>query len=123
MGKRLDLYYESPQGYFSLIWPEYDGEGVGHDDETYDFVLHVLRSYRTGEIVGFSNDGGELSEDYERIMEFLNEKPISELYDVPALDLYDATIGEIITAIYRRFVLEEKAIAESKVREATEGSN
>ena len=114
MRKKLDLHYESPQGYFSLTWSEYRGEGVGHDDETYDFVLHVLRNYRTGEIVGFSNDGGELGKDYERIMKLLAEKPIAERYDVPALDLYDATIGEIITTLYRRFVLGEKTLAERK---------
>ena len=83
---------------------------MGHDDETYQFVLHVLRSYRTGEIAGFSNEGGELAKDYECIMQLLAEKPIPERYDVPELGLYDVTLDEIITAIYRRFVLGKGAV-------------
>lgn len=83
---------------------------MGHDDETYQFVLHILRSYRTGEIAGFSNEGGELAKDYESIMQLLAEKPIPEHYDVPELGLCDATLDEIITAIYRRFVLREGAV-------------
>ena len=110
MGKKLNLRYESPQGYFSLTWPDYGGGGMGHDDETYQFVLHVLRSYRTGEIAGFSNEGGELAKDYEYIMRLLAEKPIPERYDVPELGLCDVTLDEIITAIYRRFALGEGAV-------------
>jgi len=110
MGKKLSLRYESPQGYFSLTWPDYGGGGMGHDDETYQFVLHVLRSYRTGEIAGFSNEGGELARDYEYIMQLLAEKPIPEHYDVPQLGLCDATLAEIITTIHRRFVLGEGAV-------------
>jgi len=120
MGKKLNLRYESPQGYFSLTWPDYGGGGMGHDDETYQFVLHVLRSYRTGEIAGFSNEGGELAKDYECIMQLLAEKPIPERYDVPELGLHDAPLDEIITAIYRRFVLGKDAVeyptAEEKER-------
>jgi hypothetical protein len=110
MGKKLNLRYESPQGYFSLTSPDYGGGGMGHDDETYQFVLHILRSYRTGEIAGFSNEGGELARDYEYIMQLLTEKPIPERYDVPQLGLRDAPLDEIITAIYRRFVLGESVV-------------
>jgi len=83
---------------------------MGHDDETYQFVLHILRSYRTGEIAGFSNEGGELARDYEYIMQLLTERPIPERYDVPQLGLRDAPLDEIITAIYRRFVLGESVV-------------
>ncbi len=105
MRKQLDFWYEAPQGYFSLIWPDYGGGGMGHEDMTYHFVLHVLRSYRTGEICGFSNDGGELATDYPRIVELLRQHPIAERFDVPALGLYDATIDRIIAEIYERYVV------------------
>ena len=39
------------------------------------------------------------------IIPFLGKKPIPGRYDVPKLGLNDVTLSEIITAIYRRFVL------------------
>jgi len=83
---------------------------TGHDDETYDFLLHLIKSSETGEVVGFSNEGSDLGEDYTTMMHLLKEKPFPGRYDVPKLDLYDATLDEIITAIYRRFVLGEGGV-------------
>ena len=86
------------------------GGCTGHDDETYDFLLHLIKSSETGEVIGFSNEGSDLAEDYIRTMRLLKERPFPGRYDVSQLDLYDATLDEIITAIYRRFVLGEGAV-------------
>jgi hypothetical protein len=43
-------------------------------------------------------------------MHLLGKEPVSGLYDVPKLGLHDATLKEIITTIYRRFVLGEGAV-------------
>ena len=87
---------------------DYVGGPTAYEDETYEFRLHLIRSLRTGEIAGFSNDGGDLAEDYERLMELLREKPIPGRYDVPDLSLQDATLDQIITIIYQRFVLGQE---------------
>ena len=65
----------------------------------------LIKSSETGEVIGFSNEGSDLAEDYIRTMHLLEEKPFPGRYDVPQLGLQDATLDEIITAIYRRFVL------------------
>ncbi len=59
----------------------------------------------TGEIVGFSNDGGYFPEDYLRIMQLLKEHPIGDRYDVPELGLMDVTVDQILAAIYEQYVL------------------
>ncbi|MGQ9625397.1 MAG: hypothetical protein ACUVV0_00635 [Anaerolineae bacterium] len=118
MGIQLDLWFDSFDNTFALIRTDHLEEPTAVDgDEEYGFAFHLIRGLKTGEIVGFGNDGGNLAEDYYKLMEFLEEKPISELYDVPALNLYDATIGEIITAIYRRFVLAESEVSAQKIPE------
>jgi len=73
-------------------------------DDVYEYRFHLIRGLRTGEIKGFSNDGGDLARDYERLMELLAEHPVPGQYDVPDLDLTDATLPEIIAAIYGRYV-------------------
>ena len=110
MGEILDFRFDAFDNYFCLMLADYANGPTGHDDETYDFVLHLIKSFKTGKVVGFSNDGGDLAEDYERLMRLLSEKPVPGLYDVPKLDLHDATLNEIITAIYRRLVLGEGSV-------------
>jgi hypothetical protein len=83
---------------------------TGHDDETYDFLLHLVKDSETGEVIGFSNVGSDLAEDYIRMMRLLEGKPFPGRYDVPKLGLRDAVLDEIITAIYRRFVLGEDVV-------------
>ncbi len=110
MGQKLDLWFQPDSNYFSLMLEDHPRECTGHDDETYDFLLHLIKSSETGEVIGFSNEGSDLAEDYARTMRLLEEKPFPGLYDVPQLGLHDAILDEIITAIYRRFVLEEGAV-------------
>jgi len=105
MREILDFRFDAFDNYFSLMLADYANGPTGHDDETYDFVLHLIKSFETGKVVGFSNDGGDLAEDHEKIMRLLRKRPIPGRYDVPQLDLHDATLDEIITAIYRCFVL------------------
>jgi hypothetical protein len=107
MGQKLDLWFQSDSNYFSLMLEDYPGGCTGHDDETYDFLLHLIKSSETGEVIGFSNEGSDLAEDYIRTMWLLEENPFPGRYDVPKLGLNDVTLSEIITAIYRRFVLRE----------------
>ena len=110
MGRKLDLWFQSDSKYFSLMLEDHPRGCTGHDDETYDFLLHLIKSSETGEVIGFSNEGSDLAEDYVRTMRLLEEKPFPGRYDVPKLDLHDATLDEIITAIHRRFVLGEGAV-------------
>ena len=110
MGRKLDLWFQSDSNYFSLMLEDYPRGCTGHDDETYDFLLHLIKSSETGEVIGFSNEGSDLAEDYIRMIQLLEEKPFLGRYDVPKLGLHDATLDEIITAIYRRFVLREGAV-------------
>ncbi len=104
MGKLLILHYYSPWGTFDLLpderWPVDIAE-----DELYKFRLQLLQDRDTGQLVGFSNDGGDLAQDYPRLMELLAEHPVPGRYDVPDLGLTDATLPEIITAIYERHVV------------------
>jgi hypothetical protein len=110
MGEILDFRFDTFDNYFCLMLADYANGPTGHDDETYDFVLHLIKSFRTGKVAGFSNDGGDLAKDYEKIMRLLRKRPIPGRYDVPKLGLRDATLDEIITAIYRHFVLGEGAV-------------
>lgn len=105
MRKALRFRYEKNQGYFSLLWEDYDGGGTGHDTRHYSYLFFPIRDLTTGEIVGFCNSGGELPKDYPRIMQLLKEHPIRERYDVPELGLVDVTVDQILTAIYEQDVL------------------
>lgn len=110
IGESLDFRFDAFDNYFCLMLADYANGPTGHDDETYDFVLHLIKSFKTGKVVGFSNDSGDLAEDYEKIMRLLRKRPIPGRYDVPKLGLHDATLDEIITTIHRRFVLREGAV-------------
>ncbi len=87
------------------MWTDYAGGGTGNDARYYEYLFFPIRDLVTGEIVGFSNDGGYFPEDYPRIMQLLKEHPIRERYDVPELGLMDATVDQILTAIYEQYVL------------------
>ena len=110
MGRRLDLWFDSFENTFDLLLTDRPKEPTANDDAHYDFLLYFIRSLKTGEVVGFSNEGGNLATDYERLMGLLEDTPIPGLFDVPELGVRDATLDEIITAIYRRFVLGEGAV-------------
>jgi len=103
MGRSLRLYYSVVSNTFDLLpgprWPVDIAE-----DELYEFRLQLLRDRYTGQLVGFSNDGGDLARDYARLMELLAEHPVPGQYDVPDLGLTDAMLPEIIAAIYERYV-------------------
>ena len=107
MGKLLVLHYYTPWDTFDLLpderWPVYITK-----DELYEFRLQLLRDRHTDQLVGFSNEGGDLARDYDRLMELLIEHPVPGRYDVPDLDLTDCTLPEIITAIYERYVVGRK---------------
>lgn len=81
------------------------GGGATYDAETYNFLLHLVYSHRTGELIGFTNDSSDLAQDYPRLMELLEAHPVPGRYDVPELGLTDATLPEIITVIYERYVV------------------
>ena len=104
MGELLSFRFDPFRNYFSMMLVDREREPTAHDDETYEFRLHLIRGLRTGEVKGFSNDGGDLAQDYERLMELLAEHPVPGRYDVPDLGLTNATLPEIITAIYERYV-------------------
>ena len=104
MGKSLSFRFDPFRNYFSMMLVDREREPTAHDDETYEFCLHLIRSLRTGEIKGFSNDGGDLAQDHSRLMELLEAHPVPGRYDVPDLELTEATLPEIITAIYERYV-------------------
>ena len=110
MGRRLDLWFDSFENTFDLLLTDRPKEPTANDDANYDFLLYFIRSLKTGEVVGFSNEGGNLATDYERLMGLLEDTPIPGLFDVPELGVRDATLDEIITAIYRRLVLGEGAV-------------
>ncbi len=105
MKKILRLRYKDNRGYFSLMWTDYAGGGTGNDTRYYEYLFFPIRDLVTGEIVGFSNDGGYFPKDYPRIMQLLKEHPIRERYDVPELGLVDVTMDQILTAIYEQYVL------------------
>ena len=85
-------------------WPVQTAE-----EERYEFRLQLLLDRHTGQLVGFSNEGGDLAQDYPRLMELLAQHPVPGLYDVPDLNLTDATLPQIITAIYERYVAAGRA--------------
>jgi len=122
MKKILRLRYKDNRGYFSLMWTDYAGGGTGNDARYYEYLFFPIRDLVTGEIVGFSNDGGYFPEDYPRIMQLLKEHPIGERYDVPELGLVDVTVDQILTAIYEQCVLashrEEHPVQVEGVRSA-----
>ena len=108
MGRPLRLHYYTPWDTFDLLpgarWPVQTA-----DDERYEFRLQLLLDRHTGQLVGFSNEGGDLAQDYPRLMELLAQHPVPGLYDVPDLNLTDATLPQIITAIYERYVATRRA--------------
>lgn len=122
MKKILRLRYKDNRGYFSLMWTDYAGGGTGNDTRYYEYLFFPIRDLVTGEIVGFSNDGGYFPEDYPRIMQLLKEHPIGERYDVPELGLVDVTVDQILAAIYEQCVLasrrEEHPVQAEGVRSA-----
>ena len=104
MGKLLVLHYYAPWDTFDLLpgerWPVDIAE-----DALYEFRLQLLRDRDTGQLVGFSNEGSDLAQDYPRLMELLAMYPVPGRYDVLDLGLTDATLPEIITAIYEHYVI------------------
>lgn len=105
MSRPLRLWYSELADVFGLMFNDRPREPTAvWQDEVYEFRFHLIRGLRTGEIRGFSNDGGDLAQDYPRLMELLEAHPIPGRYDVPDLDLTDATLPEIITAIYEHYV-------------------
>jgi len=111
MGRELDFWFDSFDNTFVLMLTDHPREPTAVDnDEDYDYLFHLIRGLKTGEVAGFGNNGGDLAEDYERLIHLLSKKPIPGLYDVPKLGLHDAALDEIITAIYRRFVLGEGTV-------------
>ena len=109
MGRPIRLWYSKLADVFSLMFDDLDREPTAAwQDELYEYRLHLIRGLRTGEIKGFSNDGGDLAQDYSRLMELLDAHPVPGRYDVPDLGLTDATLPEIITAIYERYVVEQE---------------
>ncbi|MEE8392083.1 MAG: hypothetical protein V3S14_14985 [Anaerolineae bacterium] len=100
----LAFRFDPARNFFSLLRSDYAGGGVTYNDETYNFLLYLVYSHQTGELIGFTNDSSDLAQDYERLMELLAEHPIPGCYDVPDLGLTGATLPEVITAIYERYV-------------------
>jgi len=100
----LTFRFDPTRNFFSLLRSDYAGGGVTCDDEAYNFLLHLIYSHWTGKLVGFTNDSSDLAQDYPRLMELLKAHPVPGRYDVPDLGLTDATLPEIISAIYERYV-------------------
>jgi hypothetical protein len=111
MGQELDFWFDSFDNTFVLMLVDHPREPTAADnDEDYEYLFHFIRGLETGKVIGFGNDGSDLAEDYDRLMHLLSKEPVPGLYDVPKLGLRDVTLGEIITAIHRRFVLGEGAV-------------
>ena len=109
MGRPLRLWYSELADVFGLMFDDRPREPTAAwQDEVYEFRFHLIRGLQTGEIKGFSNDGGDLAHDYPRLIELLAEHPVPGHYDVPDLGLTDCTLPEIITAIYERYVVGRK---------------
>ena len=100
----LTFRFDPTRNFFSLLRSDYVGGGVTYDDERFNFLLHLVYSHRTGKLVGFTNDSSDLAQDYPRLMKLLAEHPVPGRYDVPDLNLADATPPEIIAAIYEQYV-------------------
>ena len=109
MNRSMEFYYDEWAGWFTLLFEDRPRQptAAGPDAE-YKYLLHPIVNLGTGEVVGFSNEGGDLAHDYPRLMELLIEHPVPGHYDVPDLDLTDAALPEIITAIYERYVVGRK---------------
>ena len=105
MGRPLQLWYSELADVFGLMFDDCPREPTAvWQDKVYEYRFHLTRGLRTGEIKGFSNDGGDLAQDYPRLMELLEAHPVPGRYDVPDLRLTDATLPEIITTIYEQYV-------------------
>jgi hypothetical protein len=105
MNRSLELYYDEWAGWFTLLFQDRPRQSTAAGaDKEYAYLFHPIVSLKTKEIVGFSNEGGDLAQDYPRLMELLEAFPVPGRYDVPDLGLTDATLPEIITAIYERYV-------------------
>jgi hypothetical protein len=110
MARELDFWFDSFDNTFVLMLVDHPREPTAADnDEDYDYLFHIIRGLKTGEVIGFGNDGGDIAEDYDRLMLLLSKKPVPGLYDVSKLGLRDVALDEIITAIYHRFALREGA--------------
>ena len=109
MGRPLYFRFDSFDNYFCLMFDDRPREPTAvWQDDVYEYRFHLIRGLRTGEIKGFSNDGGDLAQDYPRLMELLKAHPVPGRYDAPDLGLTDATLSEIITAIYERYVVGQE---------------
>ena len=110
MGRPLYFRFDSFDNYFCLMFDDRPREPTAvWQDEVYEYRFHLIRGLRTDEIKGFSNDGGDLARDYPRLMELLETHPVPGRYDVPDLGLTDATLPEIVTAIYERYVVGQES--------------
>ncbi len=110
MGIPLNFRFDLFDNYFCLMFDDRPREPTAvWQDEIYEYRFHLIRGLPSGEVVGFSNDGGDLAQDYPRLMELLAAHPVPGLYDVPDLGLTDATLPEIISAIYERYIAGEPA--------------
>lgn len=106
MSRSVELHYDEWAGWFTLLFEDRPRQSTAAGaDEEYAYLLHPVVSLETEEIVGFSNEGGDLAQDYPRLMELLEAHPVPGRYGVPDLGLTDATLPEIITAIYERHVV------------------
>lgn len=110
MGRPLRLWYSKLADVFGLMFNDRPREPTAvWQGGVYEYRFHLIRGLRTGEVRGFSNDGGDLAQDYLRLMELLEAHPVPGRYDVPDLGLTDATLPEIITAIYERHVVGQES--------------
>jgi len=107
MNRSMEFYYDEWAGWFTLLFEDRPRQptAAGPDAE-YKYLLHPIVNLGTGEVVGFSNEGGDLAQDYPRLMELLAERPVPGRHDVPDLGLTNATLPEIITAIYEQYVVK-----------------
>ena len=106
MNKSLTLYYNLIFDEFILMQENRQRSPTyACYDEVYAFCFHWILDSVSDEIVGFSNEGSDLAQDYPRLMELLAAHPVPGRYDVPDLGLTDATLPEIITAIYELYVV------------------
>jgi hypothetical protein len=109
MSKLLTLYHNMTFNEFILMQENRPRSPTyACYDEKYDFRFHWILDSVSDEIVGFSNEGSDLARDYPRLMELLEAHPVPGRYDVPDLDLTDATLPEIITTIYERYVVGQE---------------
>ena len=110
MNRSIKLYYDEWAGWFTLLFEDRPRQPtVAGLDEEYEHLFHQIIALETGETVGFSNEGGDLAQDYPRLVELLAAHPVPGRYDVPDLGLTGATLPEIINAIYERYVAGEQA--------------